>query len=173
MKCRTAPSRFSARMASRKPSSATRETRGLDVLDATCPLVTKVHVQGRQYVARGPHADPDRSRGPSGSRRHDRADSRQGRCWCKARPKSRTLDLPLDTPLAYVTQTTLSVDDTRGIIDALLRRFTDIVGPDTRDICYATQNRQAAVRELSTAGRRAAGGRRDQQFELEPSARDR
>ncbi len=60
------------------------------------------------------------------------------------------LDLPLDAPLAYVTQTTLSVDDTRGIIDALLNRFSDIVGPDTRDICYATQNRQAAVRELST-----------------------
>ncbi|HVE07428.1 MAG TPA: 4-hydroxy-3-methylbut-2-enyl diphosphate reductase, partial [Paraburkholderia sp.] len=60
------------------------------------------------------------------------------------------LELPLDTPLAYVTQTTLSVDDTRGIIDALLNRFSDIVGPDTRDICYATQNRQAAVRELST-----------------------
>ena len=60
------------------------------------------------------------------------------------------LDLPLDAPFAYVTQTTLSVDDTRGIIDALLRRFTNIVGPDTRDICYATQNRQAAVRELST-----------------------
>jgi 4-hydroxy-3-methylbut-2-enyl diphosphate reductase len=59
------------------------------------------------------------------------------------------LHLPVDTPLAYVTQTTLSVDDTRGIIDALQRRFTDIVGPDTRDICYATQNRQAAVRELS------------------------
>jgi 4-hydroxy-3-methylbut-2-en-1-yl diphosphate reductase len=59
------------------------------------------------------------------------------------------LDLPLDAPLAYVTQTTLSVDDTRGIIDALVKRFTDIVGPDTRDICYATQNRQAAVRELS------------------------
>ena len=53
-------------------------------------------------------------------------------------------------PVAYVTQTTLSVDDTRGIIDALHRRFSDIVGPDTRDICYATQNRQAAVRELST-----------------------
>jgi 4-hydroxy-3-methylbut-2-en-1-yl diphosphate reductase len=60
------------------------------------------------------------------------------------------LDLPLDAPLAYVTQTTLSVDDTRGIIDALHARFTDMVGPDTRDICYATQNRQAAVRELST-----------------------
>jgi 4-hydroxy-3-methylbut-2-enyl diphosphate reductase len=60
-----------------------------------------------------------------------------------------TLDLPVDSPVAYVTQTTLSVDDTRGIIAALERKFTDIVGPETRDICYATQNRQTAVRELS------------------------
>jgi 4-hydroxy-3-methylbut-2-en-1-yl diphosphate reductase len=59
------------------------------------------------------------------------------------------LDIPADTPVAYVTQTTLSVDDTRGIIAALHVRFTDIVGPETRDICYATQNRQTAVRELS------------------------
>ncbi|MBN8919128.1 MAG: 4-hydroxy-3-methylbut-2-enyl diphosphate reductase, partial [Rhizobiales bacterium] len=60
-----------------------------------------------------------------------------------------SLALPPETPVAYVTQTTLSVDDTRGIIAALERRFVDIVGPDTRDICYATQNRQSAVRELS------------------------
>jgi 4-hydroxy-3-methylbut-2-en-1-yl diphosphate reductase len=60
------------------------------------------------------------------------------------------LEIPTDTPVAYVTQTTLSVDDTRGIIAALHKRFTDIVGPETRDICYATQNRQTAVRELST-----------------------
>ena len=59
------------------------------------------------------------------------------------------LDIAPDTPVAYVTQTTLSVDDTRGIIAALHRRFTDIVGPETRDICYATQNRQTAVRELA------------------------
>jgi 4-hydroxy-3-methylbut-2-enyl diphosphate reductase len=59
------------------------------------------------------------------------------------------LDLPPDTPVAYVTQTTLSVDDTQGIISALQRRFKNIVGPETRDICYATQNRQSAVRELS------------------------
>src|SRR5690242_21961827 len=59
------------------------------------------------------------------------------------------LDIPSDTPVAYVTQTTLSVDDTRGIIAALHNRFTNIVGPETRDICYATQNRQTAVRELS------------------------
>jgi 4-hydroxy-3-methylbut-2-enyl diphosphate reductase len=60
-----------------------------------------------------------------------------------------TLEIPTDAPVAYVTQTTLSVDDTRGIIAKLQRRFTDITGPETRDICYATQNRQTAVRELS------------------------
>ena len=78
-----------------------------------------------------------------------------------------------DTPVAYVTQTTLSVDDTRGIIAALHRRFTDIVGPETRDICYATQNRQTAVRELEQAGRRYSRGRRQEQLQLQPAARDR
>ena len=57
--------------------------------------------------------------------------------------------IPVDVPVAYVTQTTLSVDDTRSIIEALQRRFTDITGPETRDICYATQNRQSAVRDLA------------------------
>ena len=61
------------------------------------------------------------------------------------------LALPLDTPIAYVTQTTLSVDDTRGVIEALNARFTDVVGPDVSDICYATQNRQTAVRDLCAA----------------------
>ena len=59
------------------------------------------------------------------------------------------LTLPVDTPVAYITQTTLSVDDTKDIISALQARFTDIQGPDIRDICYATQNRQSAVRDLS------------------------
>src|SRR6267143_225443 len=59
------------------------------------------------------------------------------------------LTLPADTPVAYITQTTLSVDDTKDIIAALQARFTDIQGPDIRDICYATQNRQSAVRHLS------------------------
>jgi len=58
------------------------------------------------------------------------------------------LDIPNDTPTAYVTQTTLSVDDTKGVIVALKKRFTDITGPDTSDICYATQHRQSAVRDL-------------------------
>src|SRR5207302_1915198 len=59
------------------------------------------------------------------------------------------VDIPIETPVAYMTQTTLSVDDTREIIAALEPRFTNILGPDTKDICYATQNRQVAVRELS------------------------
>jgi 4-hydroxy-3-methylbut-2-enyl diphosphate reductase len=87
-------------------------TRDLPVLNATCPLVTKVHNQGKRYVG-------------------------QGR------------KLILIGHAGYVTQTTLSVDDTKGIIQALQRRFSDIIGPETRDICYATQNRQSAVRDLS------------------------
>jgi 4-hydroxy-3-methylbut-2-enyl diphosphate reductase len=61
----------------------------------------------------------------------------------------KSLTVPVDTPVAYITQTTLSVDDTKDIIAALKARFTDIQGPDIRDICYATQNRQSAVRDLS------------------------
>jgi 4-hydroxy-3-methylbut-2-en-1-yl diphosphate reductase len=124
------------------------EQRRLDVLDATCPLVTKVHVQGRQYVSAG------RTLILIGHAGHPEVEGTIGQIPGKvilvqSEAEVATLELPLDTPLAYVTQTTLSVDDTRGIIDALLARFSDIVGPDTRDICYATQNRQAAVRELS------------------------
>ena len=59
------------------------------------------------------------------------------------------LDLPVDTPLAYLTQTTLSVDETTGVIDVLRRRFPDLVGPASDDICYASQNRQDAVKELA------------------------
>ena len=127
---------------------ADAKARGLDVLDATCPLVTKVHVQGRQYVAQG------RTLILIGHAGHPEVEGTIGQIpgtvvLVQSEAEVATLSLPVDTPAAYVTQTTLSVDDTRGIIDALQRRFTDIVGPDTRDICYATQNRQAAVRELS------------------------
>ena len=122
--------------------------RGLPVLNATCPLVTKVHNQGKRYVGAGPHAHPDRPRRPSGSRRHDGPDFRAGGAGAD-RSRRRQARYPADAPVAYVTQTTLSVDDTKGIIAALQRRFSNIVGPETRDICYATQNRQTAVRELS------------------------
>ncbi|CAM2196463.1 4-hydroxy-3-methylbut-2-enyl diphosphate reductase [Paraburkholderia sp. A1RI_3L] len=139
---------FSAHGVAKSVEVAAQE-RDLDVLDATCPLVTKVHVQGRQYVAAG------RTLILIGHAGHPEVEGTIGQIPGKvllvqSEADVARLDLPLDAPLAYVTQTTLSVDDTRGIIDALLNRFSDIVGPDTRDICYATQNRQAAVRELST-----------------------
>jgi 4-hydroxy-3-methylbut-2-enyl diphosphate reductase len=118
------------------------------VLNATCPLVTKVHNQGKRYITKG------RTLILIGHAGHPEVEGTIGQIPGKvllvqSEAEVATLDLPEDTPLAYVTQTTLSVDDTRGIIEALTRRFSNIVGPDTRDICYATQNRQAAVRELS------------------------
>jgi 4-hydroxy-3-methylbut-2-enyl diphosphate reductase len=126
-----------------------REARahGLRVLDATCPLVAKVHTQGRQYAASG------RVVILIGHAGHPEVEGTMGQIdgqvlLVQDELEAEALELPADTPVAYVTQTTLSVDDTRGVIAALKRRFTDIVGPDVRDICYATQNRQRAVREL-------------------------
>src|SRR3974390_1356826 len=128
-----------------KEEAAARE---LPVLNATCPLVTKVHNQGKRYVGQG------RQLILIGHAGHPEVEGTRGQICQRVRlvqPEADVdkLDIPAATPVAYVTQTTLSVDDTRGIIAALHRRFTDIVGPDTRDICYATQNRQTAVRELS------------------------
>jgi 4-hydroxy-3-methylbut-2-enyl diphosphate reductase len=122
--------------------------RGLHVLDATCPLVAKVHGQGKRYVAQGRvvilvgHAGHPEVEGTLG-----RID---GPALLVETPDDvEALRLAPDTPIAYITQTTLSVDDTRAVIRALERRFADIVGPHVDDICYATQNRQSAVRALA------------------------
>jgi 4-hydroxy-3-methylbut-2-enyl diphosphate reductase len=138
---------FSAHGVSRSVEGEAK-ARGLHVLDATCPLVAKVHAQGRQYAATG------RTVILIGHAGHPEVEGTMGQIDGDVRLVQResdvdVLDLPSHTPVAYVTQTTLSVDDTRGIIAALQRRFTNLVGPDIRDICYATQNRQRAVRELS------------------------
>ncbi|MCS0615267.1 4-hydroxy-3-methylbut-2-enyl diphosphate reductase [Massilia kyonggiensis] len=126
---------------------ADADARALRVLDATCPLVAKVHIQGRQYAAGG------RTVILIGHPGHPEVEGTMGQIdgrvlLVRDEREAESLDLPPGTPVAYVTQTTLSVDDTRGVIAALRRRFTDIVGPDVRDICYATQNRQRAVRDL-------------------------
>jgi 4-hydroxy-3-methylbut-2-en-1-yl diphosphate reductase len=122
-------------------------SRGLPVLDATCPLVSKVHFQGKRYAARGRavlligHAgnpEVEGTIGQVGSPVH----------LVSTVEDVARLDLPEDQPIAYVTQTTLSVDDTRGIIKALKDRFKNLEGPETSDICYATQHRQTAVRDL-------------------------
>jgi len=123
------------------------KTRGLPVLDATCPLVSKVHMQGKRYASRG------RTLILIGHAGHPEVEGTMGQVGAPVHLVSteadvEKLDIPTDTPAAYVTQTTLSVDDTKGVIAALKKRFTDITGPDTSDICYATQHRQSAVRDL-------------------------
>lgn len=124
------------------------EARGLPILDATCPLVSKVHNQGKRYASRGRtlilighagHPEVEGTMGQVGAPVH----------LVQSDADVISLTIPRDTPVAYITQTTLSIDDTKGVIAALKREFTDIVGPETTDICYATQNRQTSVRELA------------------------
>jgi 4-hydroxy-3-methylbut-2-enyl diphosphate reductase len=140
---------FSAHGVSRQVEATARE-RHLPVIDATCPLVAKVHAEGRRYAAAGReivlighagHAEVEGTIGQIPGRVH----------LVQTVADVATLAVTQPAHLAYVTQTTLSVDDTRVIIAALEARFPDIKGPDVRDICYATQNRQSAVRDLAAA----------------------
>ena len=125
------------------------EARGLNVFDATCPLVTKVHVevakmreQGREIVMIGHRGHPE-VEGTMGQS--------AGGMYLVERPEDVDRLVVTDADrLAFVTQTTLSVDDARLTIDALRRRFPTIVGPKKDDICYATQNRQDAVKALAS-----------------------
>jgi len=122
--------------------------RQLRVIDATCPLVTKVHLQAQRY-----HTD-GREVILIGHPGHPEVEGTRGRVEGKVHVLSTVEEveaLVVEDPdkLAYVTQTTLAVDDTREAIDALVNRFPNIVGPSLSDICYATQNRQNAVRDLT------------------------
>jgi len=121
--------------------------RGLPVIDATCPLVSKVHKEGQNHAQKGrevilighaghPEVEGTRGRIPGGVHLVQTPDD------------VAALQVKDPTQLSYVTQTTLSVDETRDNINALKKRFPAIVGPDVKDICYATQNRQQAVRDL-------------------------
>lgn len=127
--------------------------RGLKVFDATCPLVTKVHMEvaqhcraGRDVVLIGHAGHPE----VEGTMGQWNADSAGGRIYLVEDVDDvARIDVGQPQNLAYTTQTTLSVDDTRGIIEALRERFPAILGPRKDDICYATQNRQDAVRRLA------------------------
>ncbi|NDE89603.1 MAG: 4-hydroxy-3-methylbut-2-enyl diphosphate reductase [Alphaproteobacteria bacterium] len=124
------------------------KTRGLEIIDATCPLVSKVHTEGQRYTKMGLEIIL------IGHEGHPEIEGTLGRVPGKIHLISEVEDvakLNVSDPdkLAYITQTTLSVDDTREVIEALQQRFPAIIGPSTKDICYATQNRQAAVRDLS------------------------
>ena len=121
--------------------------RNLKVIDATCPLVSKVHAEARRYAARGLKI------ALVGHARHEEVVGTMGEA-----PDSIVLvetpedveRLPVEDSqqVAYLTQTTLSVDDTAEVVDALRARFPDLVGPPSADICYATQNRQDAVKKI-------------------------
>ncbi|MDE3016695.1 MAG: 4-hydroxy-3-methylbut-2-enyl diphosphate reductase [Pseudomonadota bacterium] len=137
---------FSAHGISEKIENAAR-LRNLPVIDATCPLVTKVHREAQRYEAEG------REIILIGHEGHPEVEGTSGRVRdvLLVQDAADVAKLKVKNPdkLAYVTQTTLSVDDTRDIIAALKNRFPNIAGPELRDICYATQNRQNAVRELA------------------------
>nr|WP_083700802.1 4-hydroxy-3-methylbut-2-enyl diphosphate reductase [Halomonas sp. 1513] len=128
------------------------ERRGLKVFDATCPLVTKVHLEVLRYAKRGQeciligHAGHPEVEGTMG-----RYDTAQGGAIYLVEDEADVAALQVKDPsrLAFVTQTTLSMDDTAKVIDALRATFPEIEGPRKDDICYATQNRQDAVRGLA------------------------
>jgi 4-hydroxy-3-methylbut-2-enyl diphosphate reductase len=121
--------------------------RSLTTIDATCPLVTKVHTQARRYADAGytivliGHAGHEEVEGTTG-------EAPQAIVLVESVADAEAVVLQPARRLAYITQTTLSVDETREIVDVLRRRFPHIEGPEKEDICYATSNRQWAVKEL-------------------------
>jgi 4-hydroxy-3-methylbut-2-enyl diphosphate reductase len=123
------------------------EARQLRTIDATCPLVTKVHVQARRYAADGytviliGHAGHEEVVGTMG-------EAPDSIVLVESADEVEQLEFPPGTRLAYITQTTLSVDETGSVIAALRAKFPDIYAPKKEDICYATSNRQWAVKEM-------------------------
>jgi 4-hydroxy-3-methylbut-2-enyl diphosphate reductase len=121
---------------------------GHNVIDATCPLVTKVHVQARRYAEEGytivliGHAGHEEVEGTMGEAPEDMV-------LIETEEDVDRLEVENPDKLAYLTQTTLSVDETRTIINRLRARFPNVIGPRTDDICYATTNRQAAVKQMA------------------------
>jgi 4-hydroxy-3-methylbut-2-en-1-yl diphosphate reductase len=124
------------------------ERRRLHAIDATCPLVTKVHVEAKKFAAEGytivliGHAGHEEVEGTMG-------EAPDSIVLIETEEEVDELDVPDPDRVAYISQTTLSVDETRNIINRLRARFPSIVGPRTDDICYATTNRQAAVKRMA------------------------
>ena len=127
---------------------ADAEQRGLQTIDATCPLVTKVHREAVKFAAEGytivliGHAGHEEVEGTTG-------EAPEHIVLVQTEEDVETLEVPDPDRVAYISQTTLSVDETRSIINALRERFPNITGPRTDDICYATTNRQAAVKQMA------------------------
>jgi 4-hydroxy-3-methylbut-2-en-1-yl diphosphate reductase len=121
--------------------------RGLKVVDAVCPLVSKVHAEARRYAGRGlkialvGHAGHVEVEGTMG-------EAPESIVLVETPEDARALEVENGEQVAYITQTTLSLDDTADVVETLRERFPDLVGPPSADICYATQNRQDAVKRI-------------------------
>jgi 4-hydroxy-3-methylbut-2-enyl diphosphate reductase len=127
---------------------ADADARELKVIDATCPLVTKVHLEALRYAEEGATILL------IGHKGHEEVEGTMGEAPDRMRlvtsvEDAEALELPAGTKIGVLTQTTLSVDDTKAILEAIQRRFPDASTPRKDDICYATQNRQAAVKALA------------------------
>jgi 4-hydroxy-3-methylbut-2-enyl diphosphate reductase len=127
---------------------ATAEERNLDLIDATCPLVTKVHVEAIRFAKR------ERTIVLIGHAGHEEVEGTMGQApertiLVQDVAEAEEVDIPDPDNVSYITQTTLSVDDTKAIVEMLQRRFPNIKAPTKSDICYATTNRQAAVKILA------------------------
>jgi 4-hydroxy-3-methylbut-2-enyl diphosphate reductase len=126
----------------------TAEARKLQVIDATCPLVTKVHLEAKRFARKGRkivlvgHQGHEEIEGTAG-------EAPEATYVIESPEQIDALNFAPDEPVAYLTQTTLSVDDTLDVVQGLRSRFNDLAGPHSDDICYATQNRQVAVKALA------------------------
>ena len=134
-----------------KSVPAEAESRGLDYLDATCPLVSKVHRQAERQIEAGRHIVFIGHKGHPEVIGTFGQVSEGGMTLVETLADVAALAFPADVRLAFLTQTTLSVDDTAAIVAALRARYPQIVGPKAEDICYATSNRQAAVKRIAPA----------------------
>ena len=160
---------FSAHGVAPKVHRNARQRR-LRTIDATCPLVTKVHVEARKFAEQGytivliGHAGHEEVEGTTG-------EAPANIVLVQTAEDVDDLEVPDPDKVAYITQTTLSVDETLAIIARLRDKFPRIVGPKSDDICYATTNRQIAVKQLARRVRSGAGDRLHQLLELEPPGR--
>ena len=181
-RCRRARWSSSPRTAWRRASTQNAAVRNLRTIDATCPLVTKVHVEARKFAEQGytmiliGHEGHEEVEGTTG-------EAPEHIVLVQTADDVDRLRVPEDVPdpdkLAFITQTTLSVDETSGIIARLRERFPKVVSPKSDDICYATTNRQIAVKQLAQRVRPRARDRLDQLVQLpapgrrHPRARNR
>ena len=145
-------------------------SRRLELIDATCPLVTKVHLEARRF------AEDDRTIILIGHAGHEEVEGTSGQApdrtiLVQSIEEAERVEVPDPSRLSYLTQTTLSVDETNQIVDALRSRFPEIQGPPREDICYATQNRQDAVKEVARRADVVLVIGSPQLLELEPAGR--